>query len=394
MGGYVESVIVGAGPYGLSLAAHLNAAKAEFRIFGEPMSFWERNMPPGMFLKSDVYSSDIPEPGGKFTIRRFLESRQPDRTDRDPISLASFVEYGREFQRIFVPNLESAKVASIDRAGNTFRLQLTTGEVLHSAKVVLALGVGAFRYIPEQLAHLGRQYCTHSAQYGPIEELAGKRVAVLGSGASAIDLAAALFEHGIDTTLLCRRSSIAFQRPPSSTPPSFHRRIRVPDSGIGSGWTLKLCADAPSLVHLLPTSLRLALLANTLGPAPGWFMRDRVLGRFPILTGSVLRSVTVSNGEITLRCSRPTGSEVTLSCQHIVAATGFRVQLESLSLLSEDIRSRLKMARNTPVLSAGFESSVPGLYFIGMASAGSFGPVMRFVYGSGFASRVLLKELV
>jgi hypothetical protein len=236
MGGDVESVIVGAGPYGLSLAAHLNAAKAEFRIFGDPMSFWERNMPPGMFLKSDVYSSDIREPGGKFTIRRFLESRQPDRTDRDPISLASFVEYGHEFQRIFVPNLESAKVASIDRAGNTFRLQLTTGEVLHSAKVVLALGVGAFKYIPEQLAHLGRQYCTHSAQYGPIEELAGKRVAVLGSGASAIDLAAALFEHGIDTTLLCRRSSIAFQRPPFLYP----ALVPPTDSCTGFGDWLRL----------------------------------------------------------------------------------------------------------------------------------------------------------
>ena len=39
------------------------------------------------------------------------------------------------------------------------------------------------------------------------------------------------------------------------------------------------------------------------------------------------------------------------------------------------------------VLSGAFESSIPGVYFTGLASAAAFGPLMRFVCGSGFAAR-------
>src|SRR5213079_230240 len=53
-----DVAIVGAGPYGLSAAAHLRAANGlDVRVFGEPMSFWERHMPKGMLLRSPLEGS-------------------------------------------------------------------------------------------------------------------------------------------------------------------------------------------------------------------------------------------------------------------------------------------------------------------------------------------------
>jgi FAD-dependent urate hydroxylase len=55
----VEVVIVGAGPYGLSIAAHLRALGIGFRIFGDPMHTWREQMPEGMMLKSEGFASNI-----------------------------------------------------------------------------------------------------------------------------------------------------------------------------------------------------------------------------------------------------------------------------------------------------------------------------------------------
>lgn len=54
--------IIGAGPYGLSIAAHLRAYGIPFRIFGAPLDSWRRHMPVGMMLKSDGFASSLSAP--------------------------------------------------------------------------------------------------------------------------------------------------------------------------------------------------------------------------------------------------------------------------------------------------------------------------------------------
>jgi hypothetical protein len=58
-----------------------------------------------------------------------------------------------------------------------------------------------------------------------------------------------------------------------------------------------------------------------------------------------------------------------------------------LTFLSEKIRSNIAALERTPVLKSTFESSVPGLYFVGIAAASSFGPLMRFAFGADFTAR-------
>jgi thioredoxin reductase len=88
------------------------------------------------------------------------------------------------------------------------------------------------------------------------------------------------------------------------------------------------------------------------------------------------------------------GTEREVVAEHVVAATGYKVNLERLRFLSAEIRSQVKVVKGAPVLSSNFESSVPGIYFAGLAAANSFGPVMRFAFGAGFAARRLAASLL
>jgi hypothetical protein len=76
-----------------------------------------------------------------------------------------------------------------------------------------------------------------------------------------------------------------------------------------------------------------------------------------------------------------------------VAATGYKVDLDRLEFLDEKIHQRLSHVQNTPRLTRYFESSVPGLYFVGPSAANSFGPLLRFAWGAKFTSRHLSRHL-
>jgi thioredoxin reductase len=393
MSSQLNTAIIGAGPYGLSLAAHLRAANVDFRIFGNPMLAWQTHMPPNMFLKSDVYSSDLSDPKGLFTIKRFYEERGLHfGTDR-PIPLDTFIEYGRQFQSRCVPNVENQEVVSVEPDGNGYIVTLASQEKVRAKRVVVAVGVYPFRFIPQTFASLPLELCTHSGDYGPVDGLRGKKVAVIGSGASAIDTAISIHEAGADVTVISRRASINFQGPPPTKRPSLVRRLRSPDSGIGAGWKTRFYADAPGVVHSFPAALRARILRTTLGPAPGWFTKDKIVGHVPVLSGRTTQSAVATKDGVKLVLEGANKTTRTFEADHIVAATGYKTDVEKLPLLSESIRRRIRTYDGTPVLSRAFESSSPDVYFIGPATAMSFGPVMRFVFGCTYTIDVLAKHL-
>src|SRR5580698_2192102 len=100
-----DVVIIGAGPYGLSAAAHLRSIKGlEVRVFGEPMSFWDRNMPAGMFLRSNWTATRIADPNGLLSLEAYQAAA--DNHFSVPVPLESFVQYGLWYQRQAVPDLD------------------------------------------------------------------------------------------------------------------------------------------------------------------------------------------------------------------------------------------------------------------------------------------------
>jgi len=101
----------------------------------------------------------------------------------------------------------------------------------------------------------------------------------------------------------------------------------------------------------------------------------------------------IAHGRVRLRVNQPHRSKSEFFADHVIAATGFRVNLESIPFLDPSLLTRVRHVRYGPALSAHFESSVTGLYFVGYAAAETFGPVMRFVYGADFTVRRLTSHL-
>jgi hypothetical protein len=247
------------------------------------------------------------------------------------------------------------------------------------------------RALPAELA-------SHSGDYGPLGPLHGRQVAIFGAGASAIDLAALLAMRGGNVTLLARASRVHFQPAPIASTASrirrVWRRIWTPAShGLGDGWLMRACADAPGLIHSLPDAMRGAILRNTLGPAGGYFIRDSLMRNTALRLGRTLEGARASDGRVQLLTKAPDGTRETVSAEHVIAATGYRVDLRRVRFLDAPLLARLRMRDHVPALSADFESSVPGLYFAGLAAAGSFGPALRFVQGAAHPARRLAAHL-
>lgn len=390
----LDTAIIGAGPYGLSIAAHLRHRGIPFRIFGRPMDSWLQHMPKGMMLKSDGFASDIYDPERAFTLRQYCAEQGIEYADAGlPVHLETFGAYGLAFRDRMVPELEDKLVASVNRASGGFVLRLEDGETFQARRVVLAIGITHFEYIPENLAHLPPEFVSHSARHREVEPFRGRSVVVIGGGASALDLAGLLREAGADVQLVTRRSELKFHSQPTGKPRSWWQQIRHPQSGLGPGMRSRFFADAPGVFFYLPEKLRLEIVRKTLGPSGGWFIRDKVIGKLPVHLGCTLQGAEVRNGRVHFTVQGADGSKQEFVTEHVIAATGYRVDLERLMFLNPEIRSQVKTVNGSPVLKSSFESSVPGLYFAGVAAANSFGPVMRFAFGAGFAARTVAAAL-
>jgi cation diffusion facilitator CzcD-associated flavoprotein CzcO len=388
-----EVAIVGAGPYGLSIAAHLRAREVSFRIFGTPMQVWREHMPRGMLLKSDGFASNLSAPLSAFTLKQFCLEQSIAYDDKlVPVQLKTFVRYGLEFQKRIVPELEDRCVVDISRDSKGFAIRLADGETAWARKVVLAVGISHFAFTPEILTGLSSEFVSHSSTSSHPESFRGRHVAVVGAGSSAIDWAALLHEAGAEVTVIARAPAIRFHEPPVEHR-SWWNQACHPGSGIGPGWRSRLYTCAPHWFHALPQGVRTGIVSRHLGPAAGWTMKKRVCGHVPLWTGQTIHRADIQQGRLLLTLTDQNRATTDYRTDHVIAATGYRVDLRRLQFLSEDIRSSIGAVEHTPILSGHFQSSVPGLYFVGAAAANSFGPMMRFAFGAAFTARRISRHL-
>jgi cation diffusion facilitator CzcD-associated flavoprotein CzcO len=387
-----ECLILGAGPYGLSLAAYLSAEGADFRIAGSAMGAWIATMPDGMHLKSEGFASSLFEPSGRFTLGAFCASEGIPYADTGvPVKKDSFVAYGRAFQRRFVPGLEDRMAVSVTRQGDVFTTVFADGGRIASRRVVAAVGVAGYAQLPPAVQTLPAAVCSHSAQHSSFRQFAGKAVVVVGGGSSAMDVAAALRRQGAGVTVVARRHTVRFQNPLGRR--SVADKIRAPMTVLGPGWKSVLCTRAPLLFHHMPDRLRTKIVTRYLGPAPAWFVRDEVEGHVPVLTDTTVVEAKAEDGRARLTLRRHDGETSTMVADHVICATGFRIAVDRTPFLDSRLIAELAHVDGAPRLSRNFETSVPGLYVIGPAAANSFGPMLRFAAGAGFTSRRLSRHI-
>jgi cation diffusion facilitator CzcD-associated flavoprotein CzcO/predicted ATP-grasp superfamily ATP-dependent carboligase len=388
-----DVAVIGAGPYGLSISAHLSGQGIRHEIFGEPMDTWCSHMPVGMCLKSEGFASNLSDPGAQCTLERFCAEHAIEYGHVGvPVRLDTFERYGRSFQERFVPGLRRQTVERVSSTDGGFELSVSTGETLRARRVVMANGVQGYAHLASALQGLPADRVTHSYDQRDPALWRERRVAVVGAGQSALDAAVLLHEQGVDVVVLARTPKLIWNPDPVLGSRSLWRRIRYPESGLGDGPRMRLYASYPLVVHTAPANWRLGVAYTALGPAGAWWLRPRFEGNVEALLGRTVQAAEMRDDKVRLRLRGPQGDEE-LSIAHVLAGTGYRVDLSRLSFLDPALRGRIATAAGTPVLDRSFQSSVPGLHIVGYAAAGSFGPVMRFVYGADFTARQLARQL-
>ncbi|MFH8487950.1 FAD-dependent oxidoreductase [Streptomyces longisporoflavus] len=389
--------VIGAGPFGLSTAAHLRARGIPVRVFGDPMVSWRAHMPAGMLLKSTPVASNIDAPQRGHDLVDYCEAAGIRRlvTDEDIIPIETFIAYGEWFKEKLVPDLEQVRVVSVDRKGTAgFDLKLDSGEQFTARAVVVATGLSGLAQLPPSLAAAVPDGpspsgpVSHSSQHSDLSRFAGRELIVVGAGQSALETAALAAEAGATVKVVARgRGSVAFGAPPWKQP-----KLR-PVSPFGRAWSLYAISYYPHPYRYLPPQARHYLVRRVLGPLGAWWLRERYEGKVETREVRRVVSADVRDGSPVLRLETPRGRLRELSADHVIAATGYRVDIAAMDFLGPALRARLATSRGTPKLGAGYASSIPGLYFTGLPAAASYGPVMRFVCGTEFASPRLAGHL-
>jgi thioredoxin reductase len=144
----------------------------------------------------------------------------------------------------------------------------------------------------------------------------------------------------------------------------------------------------------MPQKFRFRFVRDHLGPAPGWFVRDKAVGKFPFHLGCRVQSAAIEDGKVHLKIVERDGSDAELIVDHVISATGYHASIARMGFLDESLRRRIDQVEDTPVLSSHFETSVPGLYMVGLASSNSFGPLARFAYGAKFTAKHISKHII
>lgn len=400
-------VVIGAGPHGLAAVAHLRAAGIPARVFGEPLGFWRAAMPAGMLLRSSPLASSIDDPAREFTLHAW--GAATGRAVAKPIPLGDFVAYGLWFQRQVAPDLDRRRVTRVARGRGELLVTLADGERIAARRVVVAAGLAPFARVPPPFRDLPAPLRPHTSAATDPARFAGRSVAAIGGGQSALEGAALLHEAGADVELLVRARRIFWLGPAGPgghawgtvVPPADARAERARPSfrarhGIYwhaaptevGGRVTSWIGAAPDVMRLLPPDVRRRLADDAVKPAAAYWLRKR-LREIPLTLGRAVVNAGEEDGRVRLRLSD--GGERVVD--RVLLGTGYGMDARRYPFLERRLAAELHVVDGYPVLRRGLESSVPGLHFLGAPAYGSFGPTMRFVVGTAYDAPALVQGI-
>ena len=264
-----EVLIIGAGPYGLSISTHLRARGIDHLIVGRPMDTWRNHMPAGMYLKSEPYGTDMSSPQAGYDLESYSRSERIDGIGRGmPLPLKQFLDYADWYIKQLVPDVSDATVTEIKAVNGGFRVAFADAESVSARSVVVATGVLPHFHIPAELSGLPSALVSHTADHHQFDQFRGRRVAVVGGGSSALETAALLHETGCEVHIVirCPDSPIWGTRALPLTP-----LVRLRNNKLCEGWKCPFW-NSPTAFRRLPQSVRVEKARTVLGPLGAWWL--------------------------------------------------------------------------------------------------------------------------
>ena len=387
----LDVAIIGAGPYGISLGLTLRKLGIGYRVFGPAMKTWREGMPKGMDLKSEGYASTIYDPTGKTLGTYCREIGHEFKPVAWPVPLKLFCEYGMDCHGRLGSTADPRSVQMVDSVNGHYRLTLDDGALVEAKRVVVAAGITHFAAMPEAFQGLPKELVSHSSVHHELNQFAGKDVLVIGAGASAIDTALLAAESGVNVTLVAR-GGIEWNIK-RNDPRSLYEKIRLPESCMGPGIRSCMYEKSPLMFKALPPELREKIAREFAGPSGGWSVHEKFDAMVPYLMDTRVSDLAEVDGRLMVRLSTGGKPAEQRIVDHAICATGYHADVARLPFLSKPIRDRIATLHGSPVLDSGYQSTVENIFFVGKAAAVTFGPLMRFVCGTEYASKRLSRRL-
>jgi cation diffusion facilitator CzcD-associated flavoprotein CzcO len=370
-----DLLIIGAGPFGLALAAAAQEAGIGHVVVGTPMGFWREHMPEGMLLRSTCdWSLD---PLGIHSIDTYLQDRGRVCREIEPLSRGFYLEYARWFQEQKGIRSEETVIRSLTTDGSDLVAIADDGRRFRSRRTVVAIGFRDFAHVPAGLeAMLPRERRDHTCDLVDFAPLAGRRVLIVGGRQSAFEWAALIREAGADSIDLSYRHDT-----PAFTTSDWRWVLPLIDRiADDPAWYRRLGADEKQQINDRFWGEGRLKLEPWLAPRidhPNVRLHPRTELRGVDPTDSGLK-VRLDNGK-------------TLTVDHVVLATGYKVDMARVPML-EGLRSALELQDGFPVLDAGFQTSVPGLHVTSLAATRDFGSFMAFTLSARAQASIVIRD--
>ncbi|MBV9708631.1 MAG: NAD(P)/FAD-dependent oxidoreductase, partial [Chloroflexi bacterium] len=332
---HYDAVVVGAGPYGLTTAAHLLGQGLNVAVFGKTLELWRDHMPKGMFLRSHWWATHLSDPQKKYGFDSFFRESKQEKCY--PVPIETFIDYAVWFQKNAVPNVDETYVSSIERKGKGFLLTLEDGRVIHSSTVVMALGLYYYANRPQEYMHLPERLVSHSFDHSDFSHFADKHLVVIGGGQSAVEYSALLHEVGARVHLVARHP-IHWLEPDRASERSLLEKIKAPTAGIAPGWKNWVLEYLPYLFYRFPQPRKDRYISSHYNAAASDWLRERVIGKVTLHEGQMVKIMQAAGDGLDITLSD--GEK--LHVDHAMLATGYKVNLKRLPMLHESLLAEIR----------------------------------------------------